>query len=175
MLVLGWIRRLYKVLSADASPEAVAFAAALGLAAGFLPFASGMTLVVLLVILVFRVQISTAIGFWGIGALIRAAGGAALFESVGESILETEALRGFWTWFLNLRVVAWLDLDIYAISGGAAAGFVLGIAVFFPVRYLVIAYRRWAHERLSKNRFFRWLTSFWVTKLVGWVFVGGKS
>ena len=64
MFVLAWIRRLYKVLSADASPSAIAFAAAFGLAAGFVPCSSGYTQLLVLLVVVFRVQISTEFFRW---------------------------------------------------------------------------------------------------------------
>ena len=54
MLVLTWIRKLYKTLSADASPTAIALAASIGIVAGFLPINSGAFLVLLLALLIFR-------------------------------------------------------------------------------------------------------------------------
>lgn len=173
MLILTWIRKLYKILSADSSPEAIGFAAAFGLVAGFLPLTAGMTLILLLSILLFRVQVSTAIAFWGIGSLFRLAL-APLFYRIGFALLESDGARGFWTWFLNLPVIAWLDLEVYAVLGGLVAGVVAGPGVFLLMRQVVIAYRRWLHEPLAKNRFFRWLTSFWLTKALRFVFVGGR-
>ncbi|HLU47701.1 MAG TPA: TIGR03546 family protein [Planctomycetota bacterium] len=171
MIVLKWIRSLYKVLSADASPSAIAFATAFGILGGFLPFTTGLAMLLIALILVVRVQASTAIAVWLLASLIRL-GAAPLFFEVGWAVLENESLRPFWTWFLNLPVVAWLDLDRYAVLGGAICGLALGAAIFFPMRGLVIAYRRWAHERLSQNRFFRWLMSFWFVRLLRFIFVG---
>jgi len=48
MLILTWIRKLYKTLSADASPEAIAFAASFGIMLGFLPVQSGIFFILLL-------------------------------------------------------------------------------------------------------------------------------
>lgn len=171
MFVLSWIRRLYKVLSADASPSAIAFAAAFGLTAGLVPpYAGAFVLLVLLVLLV-RVQITTAIAFWAIGSLLRLPLAPAL-AGLGESLIEPASLHGFWTWALNLPVVAWLHLEHYVVLGGLVAGAVAGAVLFVPLRWLVISYRRWAHDRLEKNRFFRWLTSFWLTRALRFVFVG---
>lgn len=170
MLVIKWIRSLYKVLSADASPNAIAFAAAFGILGGFLPFSAGLAVLLIALILVIRVQVSTAIAVWLLASLLRI-GLAPLFFDIGWALLEKESLHGFWTSALNLPVVAWLDLDRYAVLGGAVAGLVLGAALFLPMRWTVIAYRRWAHERLSQNRFFRWLTNLWLARLVRFVFV----
>ncbi len=175
MFLLSLIRRLYKVLSADASPSAIAFAVSLGILAGSVPVRCGLAVLIGLAVIVLRVQISAAILAWGLVRLASAALLARSFETLGEALLEAESLRGFWTWFLNLPVVAWLGLERYAILGGAVVGFAAGIAAFVPVRLAVISYRRWLHDRVSKNRFFRWLTNLWLVKAVRFILVGGRA
>jgi uncharacterized protein (TIGR03546 family) len=171
MIILVWIRKIYKALSADASPSAIAFALAFGLTLGFVPLTSGVGLCLLLALLIFRVQLSMGLLAWAAGGLLRL-GLSGLFFSVGDALLEAEPLRGFWTWFLNLPVVYWLKLDYPAILGGAVTGVVLGAALFVPVRLLVLAYRKWAHDRLSQNKFFRWATNLWLIRLLRFVFIG---
>jgi uncharacterized protein (TIGR03546 family) len=175
MFILSFIRSLYKVLSSDSSPSAVAFAACFGVIAGSVPLWAGLFWLMLACILVFRVQITTALFTWGITRLISVVGLARVYEGIGEKLLENDALRGFWTWFLNLPVVAWLGLDRYAVLGGAVVGLIISIIIFFPVRQLVVSYRRYVHEKVSQNRFFRWLTSFWLTKLLKLIFVGARA
>ena len=172
MFILTFIRNLYKTLSRDASPASIAFAVAFGVLAGCVPASSGLALFLFLLILVFRIQISTFLFAWSLTRLACLAGLALLFEGLGEKLLDAEGLRGFWTWALNLPVVAWFDLHRYAILGGAVVGALLGAALFVPVRLSVLAYRRFAHEKLSQNKFFRWLTNFWVVKVLKFVFVG---
>jgi uncharacterized protein (TIGR03546 family) len=172
MTILIWIRKLYKALSADASPEAIAFAVLFGLTLGFLPLKSGLALFLIASMLVFRVQISMALIALAIGKLIALAGAAKLFVPVGYGLFEAESLKGFWTWFVNLPVIAWFDLHVYAILGGAVLGLALGIILFFPIRWLVIEYRRYVHEKVSKNKFFKWLTNFWLIKALRFFFIG---
>ncbi|MBN1441450.1 MAG: TIGR03546 family protein [Planctomycetes bacterium] len=174
MLILTWIRRIYKILSKDGSPAAIAFAAAFGLTAGFLPPTAGLTILLILLVLLIRVQISTAIAFWAIGSLVRLPA-SGLFAWIGERLLEAEPLRAFWKWFVGLPVVAWLDLDYYAVLGGAVAGVLLGGALFEPLRRIVIAYRAYAKDRLEKSKFFRWLMRLWIFRLLRFVFVGTSS
>jgi uncharacterized protein (TIGR03546 family) len=175
VFILTFIRKLYKTLSRDSSPTAIAFAAAFGTLAGCVPVTSGLALFLAVLVLVVRVQVSTALFAWALARLASVAGLALLFEPAGEALLEAGALRGFWTWLLNLPLVAWFDLHHYAILGGAVVGSVLGASLFVPVRLLVIGYRRFVHEKASQNRFFRWLTSFWVVKVLQWVLVGGRA
>ncbi|MBI4606071.1 MAG: TIGR03546 family protein [Planctomycetes bacterium] len=172
MFVLTLTRKLYKVLSSDTSPSAIAFAVAFGVLAGCVPVLSGLALFMLLLVLVFRVQVAAALLAWGLTRLAVVAGLARVFEGLGESLLEAEPLKPFWTWASNAKGLAWFGLDTYAICGGAVVGLLLGAALFLPVRWTVAAYRRWAHEKVSKNRFFQWLTSFWVIKILRFIFVG---
>lgn len=172
MFFLTFIRKLYKVLSSEAAPSAVAFAVAFGVVAGCVPLMSGLALFLLLLAVVLRVNTAAALFAWVLTRLLVVTAFTGVFESVGEALLGSEPLKGLWTWLLNLPVVAWFGLERYVIFGGAVVGVLIGAALFFPVRGLVIAYRRHAHEKVSESKFFRWLTSFWVVKLLRFVFVG---
>ena len=175
MFILTFIRKLYKVLSSDSSPAGIAFAIAFGILAGSVPVLSGLTLFLLLLTFVFRVQIASALLAWGLMRLACHAGLALYFESLGQKLLDAPALEGFWKFVLNLKVVAWFGLNSYAMLGGALLGLALGIALFVPVRLSVIAYRKFAHEKVSQNKFFRWLTNFWVIKVLRFVLVGSQA
>jgi uncharacterized protein (TIGR03546 family) len=172
MFILIWIRKIYKVISADASPSAIAFGVLFGLILGCLKLSSGLALFLMASVLVLRVQISSALLALAVGKGLSLLGLSALFVPVGARILEPAALHPFWTWFLNLPVVAWLELYVEAVTGGAVVGLVLGLALFFPIRQLIIAYRRFLHEKLSTNKFFRWATNFWLVKGLRFVFIG---
>jgi len=174
MFLLTLVRKLYKILSSDASPSAIAFAVAFGVLAGCVPVLSGLSLFMFGLIVIFRVQISSALVAWGLMRLLSKLFLGGLFGRIGFSLLEGDSLRGFWTWFLNLPVVAWFGLRYYPILGGAVVGLLLGAALFVPIRLGVISYRRWLHEKVSSNKFFRWLTSFWFVKLLKFIFVGAK-
>jgi len=171
MFILTLLRKLYKVLSSDSSPGAIAFAVLFGMMAGCVPVVSKLAVFMALLTLVFRVQIATALLAWGLTRLACIAGG---FEAMGEGLLEAEGLKGFWKAVCNAPVLAWLDLHIYAILGGAVTGLVLGVALFVPVRMAVIGYRKFVHEKVSQNRFFKWLTNFFVVKFLRFVFVGSQ-
>ncbi len=172
MIILIWIRKIYKSLSADAAPSAIAFALLFGLTLGFVPLLSGLGLLLIASLLVIRVQVSTALLALGVGKLLALAGLSMLFVPIGETLIESKPLHGFWTWFLNLPVIALLDLDTLAITGGAFLGLVIGGALFYPVCKMVAGYRRFVHDRLSQNKFFRWFTNFWLIKGLKFVFIG---
>ncbi len=174
MILLAWIRSLYRVLSADASPSAVALGIAFGMLLGCVPITSGLGLVLVAAILVFRVQLSSALLAMGLAKLAIAVGAGVAFVPAGALLLENESLRPKWTTVLNLPVVAWLDLDVLGVMGGAAIGLAAGLALFMPVRQLVASYRRCVHEKVSQNRFFQTLTNFWFIKALRFIFLGGE-
>lgn len=174
MLLLAWTRSIYRTLSADASPAAVAFGIALGVVLGCVPLLSGLGLVFIAAVLVFRVQLSAMLLALGLAKALLATGLGLLFVPVGETVLETQWLRPFWTHALNLPVVAWLDLDRCAVTGGAVVGIAMGVVVFWPVRKLVVAYRDFLHAPLSHNRFFTTVTNFWFIKILRFIFIGTK-
>ncbi len=174
MFVLKFLRKFYKALSTDAEPAAIAFGVAFGTMAGFVPVTSRFGLVCIFLVLILRVQISSALLAWAIARAASMAGVALLFNPVGDALLTADGLRSFWTWSLNLPVVAWLELEYSAILGGAILGTALGALLFFPIRLLVIAYRRWVEEKLESSRFFKWMVNFWVIRLCRFVFVGNK-
>jgi uncharacterized protein (TIGR03546 family) len=175
MIFLAWTRRLYKVLSADASPAAIAFGISIGLALGCVPLWSGVGAILLLSMLIFRVQISSAMLSAALAKLLIALGFGTVFLPVGEMVLETEPLRPFWTTVLNLPVVAWLDLDSIAVTGGLLVGLLAAILVFWPVRQSIVSYRRWVHTKLAQSRFFQTITNFWFIKALRFIFIGGEA
>lgn len=174
MFLLSFIRGLYKALSADASPAAIAFGVAFGVTAGCVPITSRLGLFLICLILIVRVQVSAALFAWSLARLFSLAGVASLFNPVGASLLRSDSLAPFWTWALNLPIVAWLQLEHDAIFGGLVIGGVLGAALFMPIRLLVVCYRRWMADKLSESKFFQWLVNFWVLKALRFVFVGAR-
>ncbi len=175
MFLLTFIRKLYKVLSSDGSPSAISFAMAFGVVAGCVPVRSGLALFMLLLTLVFRVQIAAALLAWGLTRFACSIGLARLFESMGERLLENESLHGFWKVVCNAPVLAWFGLDRYAMLGGAITGLCVGAALFLPVRALIIGYRKFAHEKLAQNKFFKWMMNFFVVRILRFIFIGSST
>ena len=174
MFFLAWTRKIYRTLSSDASPNAIAFAIAFGLTLGFVPFFSGLGLALGVCILIFRVQLSAAILALSMSKGLYAIGLWKLLIPVGIALLEPAPVQEFWTWCLNLPVVALLDLDRLAVTGGAVIGIGLGTLLFWPVQRTVIAYRTFIHKAVTRNRVFNWITSWWLIKLLRFVFIGTK-
>ena len=76
---------------------------------------------------------------------------------------------------LAALLVALLNLEVYAVLGGAVFGCLLGAILFVPLRLLVIGYREYAQDKLQKSKFFRWLMRLWLVKLLRFVFLGVKA
>jgi uncharacterized protein (TIGR03546 family) len=172
IFILSWTRKTYKLLSGKVSPAGIAFGVGFGLTLGFVPLLSGLGLFLIVCLLAISIPLPPVLFALAIGKILKAIGLTRLFIPVGSALLEAKPLMGFWTWFLNLPLIALLDLDRIAVTGGAVMGIVLGAALFWPIRQLVIGYRKHLNDRVSKNKFFKWLTNNWIIKILRFVFIG---
>ena len=136
---------------------------------------SGLGLVLIAATLLFRVQLTSALMAMGIIKGLVALGLGAAFVPVGETLLENDALRPLCATVLNLPVVAWMDLDSLGITGGALVGLAIGLVAFWPVRQTVASYRRFLHDRVTRNRFFQTVTNFWFIKGLRFIFIGNEA
>ena len=175
MFVINLIRKLYKGLSGAQSPLQIALGFGLGVMFGLVPFKSGIGILLLAIILACKVSFPFAAVGWAIAGALRVSVLGGTLASLGYSLLEVAPLAGFWTFFLNLPIVGLLDLEYYGIMGGAALGLLAAIALFYPIRFLVIRYREVVVGRLSKSKTFKFLGKLWIVKLLRWILVGATA
>lgn len=172
MFILKLIRKLFKGLSGAESPNQIAIGLGLGLTLGLVPLSSGLGILLLMLIFVTRVSFPFATVAWGLAAALRAAVIAGMLADIGFWILWKLPLTGFWSFVLTLPGIALLGLDRHSVMGGAVVGILLGAALFFPVRYLVVRYREVVVAKLSNSRFFKYLMKLWIVRALRWILVG---
>lgn len=143
--MLSLIARMLKVLNSEASPWQVGWAVALGLLAGLLPFGL-LTVVVLLVVCLFTVNLATFLLVWGLSGGLMLVFGDAL-----------EALT--WQYAQQPGLLAMLasveTLQLFHLHHTLVLGaFVLGVLLLVPAAWLgsilVVLYRK--HLRASVQR-----------------------
>ena len=163
MFLLRLLLKTIKALNSETSSTSIAAAFALGTFAGFVPMVSLQTALVLLVVLAFRVNISTFLVSLGIGKAL-AVPLAGTFDSLGGSLLADESLRPLWTGITNNPALGSLGLGYSIVLGGTIAGLVALPACFLLGRAGIGLYRRKLEARLASSPAARTLGGL---KLVG--------
>lgn len=138
--MLSMLARLFKAINSDAAPGQVAFAFALSMIVGFTPFWSLLNLVVLLIVLVVRVNVSAFL----FGVMIFGIIGYLLdpvSASVGEGILTYPELRETWTQLYQNEWARVFAFNNTITMGGLVIAVVLLIPVTLISRMLILQYR----------------------------------
>ena len=155
------LANLLKVLNSETEPGQISLALCLSMIAGFTPVLSPHNLLVLLLVLVLRVNLSS----FGLGwALFSALAYLLdpLFHRIGLAILSAPALTGLWTGLYN---TTWFRLD--RLYNTIVMGSLLfSLALFIPGLILFnLCIRRYREHILAWVRKTRLMQAFKATKL----------
>ena len=141
MLILKFVLKFIRILNKDASPQQIAGGIALGSIIGITPFSSLHNLAVLVLILMVRVNISSAL----LGVLVFTAFAYVLdplFNSVGYYLLvDASFLRPLWTALYNMPVVPWTKFNNTLTLGSLVCALVLFWPLYFFLVWAVVNYR----------------------------------
>ena len=172
MFFLKLLGKLIKALTSGESPSQIAGGFILGMIVGLTPFWSLHNLVVVLLIILVRVNISmsifAALFFGAIAYLIDP-----LFHSFGYWLLvDINALNGIWAALANIPVVALFNFNNTVVLGS----FIISLLLLFPMYLLtkkaVILYREKIHARLEKLKIIQAIKKSWLystfNKIVNW-------
>ena len=141
MLILKFVLKFIRILNKDASPQQIAGGIALGSIIGITPLTSLHNLVVLVLILMVRVNISSAL----LGVLVFTAFAYVLdplFNSVGYYLLVDAAfLQPLWTVLYNMPVVPWTKFNNTLTLGSLACALLVFWPLYFLLVWAVVNYR----------------------------------
>lgn len=165
--LLKQIFSLIKLLNSDTGSNQIAAGVACGLILGFAPAFSLQTILVILILFFFRIQIGAATVsafFFAFIAWIL----DPIHHIVGMKILETEALNSLFTQMYNMPLVPLTRFYNSIVMGSGVVSIILALPVFLLVRTLVAKYRELVVARFKETKFFKALqaTSFykWYAK-----------
>ena len=98
--MLTMIARLLKILNSESEPGQISLALCLAMIVGLTPLYSPHNLLVILIVLLIRINLSAAILGWlffsGLAYLLDP-----LFHRIGGAVLQAQALSGMWTAMYN--------------------------------------------------------------------------
>ena len=170
-LLLKQLFQLVKLLNSETGTQQIAWGVALGFVLGMTPAFSLQTILVFLLLLLFRVQMGAAFiaaFFFKFMAYLL----DPLFHKVGEMVLTRESLNPIFTQLYNMPIVPWSRFYNTIVMGSGVVSIILLPAVFFFSLMLINKYRKNVYEKFKDSKFFKAVkaTSFykWYAKYEEW-------
>jgi len=141
---------LIRLMHSDTDPRQISLGFALGMIPGLTPFTSLHNILVLLVLLFIRANISAAILSWAVFSLLAFALDP-LFHQFGLFLLTgVSLLQGFWTSLYNAPFIPYTKFNNSVLMGSL----IFSLLAFYPVyrggRMMVVKYRETFVERLNR-------------------------
>lgn len=160
--LLKQIFSFFKLLNSDTGTNQIASGIACGLILGFAPAFSLQTLLVIMVLFLFRIQIGAATIFAFFFSFI-----AWILDPIshelGMAILEMEALKPLFTEMYNMPIVPFTRFYNSMVMGSGILSLILAPFVFVLSRILVQKYRATVVARFKETKFWKAIkaTSFY--------------
>lgn len=167
-LLLKQLFAFFKMLNSENGTNQLAAGLALGVVLGFSPFLSLQTMVVLVLVFFFRIQMGAAFlsaFFFKLIAFIV----DPVADSLGQLVLEAEGLRPLFVQMYNMPIIPLTRFNNSIVMGSAVIGFLLSIPLFFVFRVLIVKYRstfvaRFKSTKLWKawvgTTFYKWYVTY---------------
>jgi uncharacterized protein (TIGR03546 family) len=152
--LLKQIFALLKLLNSDTGQNQIAAGISCGLILGFAPVFSLQTVLVILVLFFFRIQIGAAT----VSAFFFAFAAWLLdpaHDAVGRALLESDSLRPLFTSMYNMPLVPLTRFNNSIVMGSALVSILLSIPVFFLARILITRYRSTIVSRFKGTRYWK--------------------
>ena len=157
MFFLKLLKQIVVIFQTDISPNQVAWGFALGAILGLVPNMF-MKLVLFIVIMMFRVNISAAFLAWAVYEILSFALDP-LFDVVGYQLLTIGSLNAFYTYLYNLPVVPFTKFNNTVVMGSFVVGIILIIPNMIIAKKLLVYYRTHLREKVSKWKIVKILTA----------------
>lgn len=149
--MLKMLAKLLKVLNSDAEPGQISLALCLAMVAGLTPLMSLHNLLVLLLVLVLRANLSAfllgLVVFTGIAYLLDP-----LFHQLGLAALTAGPLNGLWTSLYNIPLFRLANFNNSIVMGSLLFSLVLFVPLLLAGNRLIRAYRQHILRWVEKSR-----------------------
>ena len=150
MILLKYLSKLLKALKSGETPAQLAGGFVLGMIMGLTPFWNLHNLVVFIILIIIRVNISMAIlsfaVFSGFAYLLDP-----LFHNLGFWVLvDVNALKSLWTTLSNVPIGALTNFNNTVVMGSMIISLALILPVFFLVKVGVVQYREKIDTKVQK-------------------------
>lgn len=163
-LLLKQLFAFLKLLNSDTGTNSLALGLSLGLFLGFAPFFSLQTLLVLLIVTFFRIQLGaaflSAFFFKFVAWTIDTPA-----DKFGQLILENESFRSLFTSMHNMPLVPFTRFNNSIVMGSFVVAMILLIPSFLFFKYLIVKYRTHIVARFKSSKAWK---AFLATPIYNW-------
>jgi len=149
--MLTTLAKLLKVLNSETDPAQIGLAFSFAMLSGFLPFFSPVNLIVLLLVLLLRVNLSAyllgTVFFAGVAYLLDP-----LFSRIGLALLTAAPLEELWTVMYNSTIWRIQQFNNTVVMGGFAFAVLFFVPLFLLSNALIRQYREYVLSWVRKTR-----------------------
>lgn len=153
-LILKQIFAFLKMLNSETGHNSLAAGVAAGFILGFSPMLSLQSILVLLCIFIFRIQMGAAFlaafFFAFIGWLLDPA-----FHALGTAILENQALEPLFTKMYNMPLVPLTRFNNSIVMGAGVLTIIFSPVIYFVSLFLIMKYRVAVLARFKATKFWK--------------------
>ncbi len=162
--LLKQIFSLIQLLNSDTGTTSIAAGVACGLILGFAPVFSLQTILVILLLFFFRIQMGAATlsaFFFKFAAYLL----DPVSNQLGAAVLETESLRPLYTTLYNMPIIPFTRFYNSMVMGAGVLSLILALPVFFASKILIAKYREVIVARVKNTKVWKLLQA---TKFYQW-------
>ena len=149
--MIKMIAKLFKVLNSETEPGQISLAFCLAMILGLTPLMSLHNLVVILLMLLVRVNLSACILGWiffsGIAYILDP-----LFNLIGLAILTSKGLEGLWTSLYNITLFRLAKFNNSIVMGSFLFSLIFFIPLYLLFNQIIRKYRVYVLEWVQKTR-----------------------
>lgn len=153
-LILKQIFGFIKLLNSETGHNQLAAGLACGIILGFAPFMSLQTVLVLLLVFLFRIQLGaaflSAFFFKFIAYLIDP-----LSHQLGTWVLELPELRSLFVTLYNMPIIPFTRFNNSIVMGSLVLSLILVVPSFFAFKILIIKYRVLIVDRFKQTKLWK--------------------
>jgi uncharacterized protein (TIGR03546 family) len=163
-LILKQIFAFLKLLNSDTSTTPLALGLSMGLFLGFAPFLSLQTVLVLIIVFFFRIQIGaaflSAFFFKFVAYLFDPAA-----DILGRQVLELESLRPLFVSLYNMPIIPMTRFNNSIVMGSFVVSLLLAPVSYFVFKALIVKYREAVVARFKQSKLWK---AFAATTFYNW-------
>lgn len=145
------VAKVLKVLNSESEPGQISLALCLAMVAGLTPFLGIHNLLVILLVLLLRVNLSTFLlglaAFSGIAYILDP-----LFHYMGLAILTADSLQDLWTSLYNSTFWRLTRFNNSILMGSFLFALILFVPLYIAANFAIRQYRRRVLEWVKKTR-----------------------